>query len=102
MARIVVFNKLGSSAVRLCQACELKVELNLTTAMQIDGEPWSQSQSTIHIRPFEVTKVLQAGGGGCCGGGCCGSQASTGAVKTRGASPAVSRQNAEESGLSEV
>ena len=67
MARILACNNLGLSAVRIAQVSELYVDLGKVTFMQIDGEPWQQSSSSIHISSFEASKVLQWKDRGCFG-----------------------------------
>ena len=69
MARAIVMSKLGGGAVRVGKVAELKIGLTNEVTMQIDGEPWRQPESSVHIRPFSVAKVLRASSrSGCCGG----------------------------------
>lgn len=59
-----------TGSTRLAQVAELKIELKEPLHMQMDGEPWLQPQSTVHISHSVASMMLQASAMGCvqCGG----------------------------------
>lgn len=57
-ATLVSANGLGGRAHRLVRATEIRIKLSTDMYMQIDGEPWLQSPSTVHIKLFGPATVL--------------------------------------------
>ncbi len=47
---IMACNKIGFSARQIAQAEELTIRLRESMHMQVDGEPWVQPDSLVHIR----------------------------------------------------
>ncbi len=47
---ILLCSKLGFSARRIVQVEELSIRIRKNTHMQVDGEPWEQLNSFVHIR----------------------------------------------------
>ncbi len=46
----MIFNKMGFSARQIAQAEEVIIRVRKNMHMQIDGEPWIQPDSLVHIR----------------------------------------------------
>jgi len=59
-------NKVGFHAVRIAQGSEIRLKIRTPTWMQIDGEPWAQPPSTVHIRHHAKSKILQVEESSCC------------------------------------
>ncbi len=47
---IIGCSKIGFSARRIIQAEEVSIRIRGGTCMQVDGEPWKQSDSFVHLR----------------------------------------------------
>eukprot|EP00953_Heterococcus_sp_UTEX-ZZ885_P034887 18048-Heterococcus_DN1.PRE.2 len=51
-------NKVGVHAKKLAQATEIKIKIKNDIHMQIDGEPWKQASSTVHIKHYARSTCL--------------------------------------------
>mmetsp|Transcript_10769 Transcript_10769/g.16061 ORF Transcript_10769/g.16061 Transcript_10769/m.16061 type:complete len:303 (+) Transcript_10769:115-1023(+) len=58
MGVILSMNKLGAHARKVAQAREIILKIRNDVHMQIDGEPWLQPASTVHLKHFGKTTCL--------------------------------------------